>query len=98
MYTSPLYPKICFEVTNNHPFIRLGEKELDCDPGWEKEHMVHRFADIIDLNEGERAVMAKWNSFLPVHWRGVLKHMDALAIQFVREKGGELAELGLYRL
>ena len=43
--------------------VEPGEKELDCDPGWEKEHMVLRFADIIDLNEGERAVMANWNRF-----------------------------------
>ena len=36
-------------------------------------------------------------SFVPVHWRGVLKHIDALATQFVQEKGQELGELGLYR-
>ena len=40
-----------------------GEKEVDCDPRWEREHMVLRLADIVDLNNGERALMAVWNRY-----------------------------------
>ena len=79
--------------------------------------MVLRLADIVDLNNGERALMAVWNryrkgdqgfqlarfsykyfhSFLSAHRGRVLRHMDELTRQFVREKGQELVELGLYR-
>jgi len=74
-----------------------GEQEVDCDPRWEREHMVRRLAEIVDLNKGERALMAAWNSFLSAHWGRVMRHMEELTHQFVREKGRELVELGLYR-
>jgi len=77
--------------------VGLGEKEVDCDSRWEKEHMMLRLADIVDLNNGERALMAVWNSFLSNHSGRALRHMDKLTHQFVREKGWELVELGLYR-
>ena len=31
---------------------------MDCDPRWEREHMVLRLAEIVDLNNGEKALMA----------------------------------------
>ena len=40
-----------------------GEKVVDCDQGWEWEHMVQRLAEIVDLNNGERALMAVWNRY-----------------------------------
>ena len=40
-----------------------GEKDVDCDQGWEWEHMVQRLAEIVDLNNGERALMAVWNRY-----------------------------------
>ena len=70
---------------------------MDCDTRWEKEHMKLRLADIVDLNNGERNLMAMWNSFLSAHWARVQRHMDELTRQFVTEKGQELVELGLYR-
>ena len=55
---------------------------MECDPRWEREHMVQRLAlefrtkmfdflillnlrlaDIVDLNSGERALMAAWNRY-----------------------------------
>ena len=36
---------------------------MDCDLRWEKEHMMLRLADIVDLNNGERALMAVWNRY-----------------------------------
>ena len=36
---------------------------MDCDPTWEREHMVLRLAEIVDLNNGERALMAVWNRY-----------------------------------
>merc|ERR1719495_2155970 len=74
-----------------------GESEVDCDPTWNGEHMVRRLEEIIDLNTGEKALMAMWNSFLALHVGPVWIHMDALARQFVDEKGLKLVELGLYR-
>ena len=47
---------------------------MDCDPRWEREHMVLRLADIVDLNNGERALMAVWNrcnTYFIETWKGV---------------------------
>ena len=36
---------------------------MDCDPTWNGERMVRRLEEIIDLNTGERALMATWNRY-----------------------------------
>ena len=41
---------------------------MDCDTSWEKEHMMLRLEDIVDLNEGERALMAVWNRYPTIQW------------------------------
>ena len=51
-----------------------GEKVVDCDQGWEWEHMVQRLAEIVDLNNGERALMAVWNRYksqFVESWKGL---------------------------
>ena len=36
---------------------------MDCDPTWNEKHMVRRLEEIIDLNTGEKALMAMWNRY-----------------------------------
>ena len=44
-------------------YLSTGESEVDCDPTWNGEHMVRRLEEIIDLNTGEKALMAMWNRY-----------------------------------
>ena len=44
-------------------YILIGESEVDCDPTWNGERMVRRLEEIIDLNTGEKALMAIWNRY-----------------------------------
>ena len=69
-----------------------GEKVVDCDQGWEWEHMVQRLAEIVDLNNGERALMAVWNRYniqFVEAWKGVERFLTNISTASCQPIGEE---------